>query len=245
MSRELQQFAKSQFAELILDLEKGWGVPAKVVGAIEPQLRGLHKRYLGFANLASVVGDGAIRADYIRAIPEVSYLSLVLILKGLENPSFVLMRQSIELVLKHIYFSTHPVEYSWSATRLGYREISFQFLLEYLRKTDELQKLSGGVELVQRIETEFHILSRYVHVHSESFIQFSRFEGHSKAHVRPLHAFEERSRELWPRLIVLLVAFFPHRFAGASIIEQKLIRFGLPPDLKTDLSVFLKAVATR
>lgn len=244
MSRELQQFTRTQYAEFGEDLSKGWGVPPNVIASVDSQIKSLHKRYLGLANLATVLGQSGQRADYINAIPEVGYLSLVLILKGLENPSFVLMRQTIELVLKHIYFSTHPVEYSWSATRLSYREITFQFLLDYLRKSDELQKLSIGVDLVQKIETEFHVLSRYVHVHSDSFIRFSQFSGHAKVHIQPMRAFEERSRELWPRLIILMISFFPHQFSGANLIEQKLIQSALTSDLRTSLSQHLKAIAT-
>jgi hypothetical protein len=243
MTNELKAYIKSCFTEFSEDLKQGWGVPPDVIKAVDSQLRGLHKRYLGLAVLATVLGDGQPRADYVAAVPEVTHLSMVLILKGLENPAFVLMRQSIELILKHIYFAHHPVEHSWSAKRIGYREISFQFLLDYLRKTDEVQEFTGGAELLQAVELEFHILSRYVHVHSGAFIRFSHFSGHATPHLSSLKSYEERSKELWPKLFSLMFVCMPTAHLRASTMELQLVLASLPADVKAGMKGHLKKLS--
>ena len=61
---------------------------------------------------------------------EAGQLTLIMGMKGLENTWCVLLRQSIELALKHIYFASHPVEYQWALSREDYRDLTFQSLLE-------------------------------------------------------------------------------------------------------------------
>src|SRR5207249_6097358 len=120
--------------------------------------------------------------------------------KGLENSAFVLLRQSIELVLKHIYFSTHPIEFGWSLRREDYREISFQFLLEYVRKTDEWKNTGWMVSLISDLEGQFHILSRFVHMQSRTFIPYGRGRNLLATNAASIAASEGRGRILGPAL---------------------------------------------
>jgi len=137
VTRELARFYKQQFDEFRLDLIESWGVHELSLKPVQSNLVSVYRQYLGLACLTTILSQRAPRNDYVRAVPEVSYLSMILAVKGLENSASVLLRQSIELALKHVFFSSHPVEFDWSLRRPGYREISFQFLLDYLRKTEE------------------------------------------------------------------------------------------------------------
>ena len=214
MSRELSRFYSDRFTEFRADLINSWAVRDRSLTPVDTALRTIYRRYLGLACLAGALSQGGKRKDYIRGVAEVSYLGIVLATKGLENPSCVLLRQSIELVMRHIYFANHPIEYQWSATRLGYREITFQFLLEYLSKTDEFSLFPDSNLLLTELERQFGVLSRFVHMHSRMFIPYVRTSVAS-ANAAAVSALQRRSSELWPLLICLLVAHFPTKFLGA------------------------------
>lgn len=137
MNKQLRLFCITEFSKFEQELLTSWQIDPDELKSISPSLKSLHKSYLGFATLCSMVTTENKRSSYIASAPEACLLSIVMMTKGLENPSHVMMRQCIELTLKHIYFSTHPVEYKWSQERIDYREINFQFLLGYIRKCDE------------------------------------------------------------------------------------------------------------
>ncbi len=137
MSNLLNRFFKDEYQDFREYLIKQWGLNTKLLGRIDSQLKPIHKRYLSFACAATAVGQRAPRNEYLSGVVEVIHLSLVLAAKGLENSTCVLSRQSIELILKHIFFSTHPVEYNWAETRVDYKDLTFQNLIEFIRRTDE------------------------------------------------------------------------------------------------------------
>ena len=187
----------------------------------------MHKRYLSLTCAATVLGHRTKRNDYIKNLVEVNYLCLVLSLKGLENAACVLLRQTIELTLKHIYFSTHPVEYEWARTKVGYRDLTFQFLLEYLSRTNEIKRLSGGEQVVKDIDENFGLLSRHVHVHSRKYMGFSNISKAYRTNQRVINKINQLTKPVWSLSILTLLVFFKIKFLKASSTEKDLIRFAL------------------
>jgi hypothetical protein len=244
VNRELSRFYKKRFTDFTTDLVYTWAIREPTLGAVNMLLRTIYRRYLGLACLSSVLSLSGQRKDYIRGVTEVSYLGVVLATKGLENPSCVLLRQSIELVTKHIYFANHPVEYHWSATRSGYREISFQFLLDYLRKTDEIALFPEGTLLLTEIERQFGILSRFVHMHSRSFIPYTSTSVRS-ANRASISDLNQRTGELWPLLICLLVAYFPGKFIAANKNERSVMVGALSTVWHNRFKQYLRAIALK
>jgi hypothetical protein len=223
VSRPISSFYKDEFEAFKETLTSTWGIDLTAIRAVEADLRGIYRKYLGIASMGAIVSHRARRNDYCRGVAEVSYLSMILSMKGLENSASVLLRQSVELTLKHIYFSTHPVEFSWSLTREGYKEITFQFLLDYLKKTDEASIFPQFPELIQQLEGRFHILSRYVHVHSRDFIPNLGFRRPKFALANTLDALIEHANDLWPTLTSLFITFCPNRYIAASHSEKKVV----------------------
>lgn len=237
MNKELLQFCRTEFEGFRSHLQSSWAVSEETAKHLDANLRNMHKRYLGFSCVCAVLSDGAERSSYLRAAPEACHLSLVLTVKGLENPAYVLMRQCIELVFKHIYFATHPVEYSWLANRVAYREINFQYILDYIRKTEALSILVMGDQLLVLLEEDFHILSRYVHVHNDAFIGYGRGVSIPSAE---LASFTKRAADIMSRLCLLLAVFFPEKYTSAQANEQALIGSVFIGNLKEEFKLVMK-----
>jgi hypothetical protein len=233
MTRTLPAFLSDEYNRFRSLAINEWNVDEGYLASIEHLLKPIHKRYLSLACAATIAGYRAQRNEYAEGIVEVGNLCLVLTLKGLENPSCVLLRQSIELVLKHIFFSSHPTEYQWAQSRVDYKDLTFQGLVEYIGRTDEYRSLGDSHDICNKIGEWYGVLSRYVHVHSRGFMRYSRSgTGYrpTEAHIKKL---EERTKGVWPCLIVLLTIFHIERFRKASLIEQRLIKQGLPKQYKS------------
>jgi len=239
MNRELERFFREQYSVFREGLIKRWGVSEKQINDLDWRLKPIHKRYLSLACLATVIGSNAKRSEYIEGVIEVNHLSLVLAAKGLENPACVLLRQSIELVLKHIYFSTHAVEYGWALTREDYRDLTFQSLLEYLNRTDEFGKLVNAREISVKINEWFGVLSRHVHVHSKGFLGYSKINSAYKPRVEIIDKFDIATKNIWPALMIVLIINNPEKYSKATIMEQYLIRNGLTNILRNKLDNYL------
>ncbi len=179
------------------------------------------------------------RNEYIYGLIEAGYLSIILTLKGVENPSCVLLRQSIELVLKHIYFSNHPVEYEWAQSREGFRDITFQYLIEYLGRCDERKNLDPSNNICDLLNEWYGKLSRYVHIHNKGFMSYSKIGSAFRPYDEVVDQLVERPREIWPLLIALLIAFFPNRYARASATEKKFMVYALPANRKAEVNRYL------
>jgi hypothetical protein len=121
--------------------------------------------------------------------------------------------------------------------------MTFTFLIEYLRKTDECKSLQIGSWLCDRVAYWFGTLSRYVHVHSKGFIAAGGLARAYKPSRSVLKTIDNRTHELWPILATLLVAFFPADFAHASVVEQKAIRNAMPRQIKSALAKYLRDIA--
>ena len=240
MNKELTKFCDAQYREFESELRTSWGIEARTIGLISDKLKFAYRKYLSFATLCSVLSIDEERSSYIKSAPEAYLLSLVMIAKGLENPAHVLMRQSIEMSLKHIYFSTHPVEYNWSQTRINYREINFQFLLDYLRKTDDLDGFSTKEGMVQRLEEHFHVLSRYVHVHSIKFTTFSKSASIFSKKTKFLEGITNQLADLISLEIVILIGFFKDKFLSIPANEKSLIMNALTGLYDSEFKIFLK-----
>jgi hypothetical protein len=231
MSRPLKDFQKEQFGNFIEHVLSAWGVGKKQLTALEEPLKQIHKRYLGLACISTIIGERSARGVYIDGVAEASHLSMVLSIKGLENPACVLLRQSVELVLKHIFFSTHPVEFGWADSQEGYKELTFQKLIEYIGRTEELQRLEQGNQVCVRLNECFGVLSRYVHVHSRGFIGYKTVGRKNEAKIEIVTKLNERTREIWPVLTAILVVYFPKKYLKANVLEQRVIRSGITKDL--------------
>jgi len=245
MNRPLTEFCKQNFADFCDDLTQNWAVPIKSVAARKVQLRGIHRRYLAFACTTTVVAERAARSEYLCAVAEVAYLSMVLAAKGIENTSGVLLRQCIELILKHLYFTTHPVEYAWAQSHEGYRELTFQFLVEYCGKTQESTDFHGANQVYADLAGHFASLSRYVHVHSRRFIKYGKRRNTKQCDQASMCRLKDVADHLWPVLGFLLILHFPRKFNRASIMEQKLMQSGLTKDLRQRLTQHLRMVSLK
>jgi hypothetical protein len=243
MTRILSDLCKSEYEDFVAELRKNWSVPQTTVKQLHSQIKQIHRSYLSLACAATVTAHRASRNEYLTGLVEANYLSMVLAIKGVENPCCVLLRQSIELLLKHIYFSTHPVEYTWAKSRESYRDLTYQFLLEYLRRTDEISKITNPKSVVDRLDYHYAILSRYVHVHSQSFIGYKILSTSENRPYIVVGRMRQRTTELWPLLTLTLIASLPRRFLSASASERDLVRKGLPRKHRELLDGLLKAIA--
>ena len=232
MSKPLNQFIESQYSQFIKAITIAWAIDEKQLSKNHSKLKPIFKRYLSLACIVTLVGGKRPWNEYVNNLIEASHLSLVLGLKGYENPCCVMLRQSIELVLKHIYFVTHPVEYEWVNSHEGYRDLTFQKLLEFWIITPEYQVLDADKFFYTSITQSFGVLSRHVHVHSKSFLGYRRVNVKPQININALRKLDERTREIWPLLTVVLVAQFPRAYHRASLLEKRLIRGFLPKKFK-------------
>lgn len=239
MSSPLTSFINDQYARFKDDLTSNWGVTQRDLDKYQRDLKAIYKRFLSLACTGTVIGHRARRNDYMYGVIETGYLSIVLTLKGVENPSCVLVRQSIELVLKHIYFSNHPVEYEWARSREGFRDLTFQYLIEYLSRCEERKNLDPSNNICELLNEWFGKLSRHVHVHNKGFIGYRRVGSTYRPYDEAIGKLVERTREVWPLLIILLIGFFPNRYVRASATEKQLMMNTLPTTRKSQVKKYL------
>ena len=239
MNSPITNYINDQYERFKDDLTSNWGVTPRDLGECHNHLKATYKRFLSLACTCTIMGYRTKRNEYIYGVIEAGYLSIVLTLKGVENPQCVLLRQSIELVLKHIYFSNHPVEYEWARSREGFRDLTFQRLIEYLGNCEERKKLDPSNSMCELLNEWFGKLSRHVHVHSKYFIGYGSTATTLR---RPNEAFVklvERTKVIWPLLISLLIAFFPKKYLKASAIEKRLMINALSRDRKNEINRYL------
>lgn len=236
MNRILTQFHRDQYNHFKQQLVSSWGVNQRHIDKLDTQLKPIHKRYLSLACAATVIGHGARRNEYIEGVVEANYLCLVLAIKGLDNPSCVLLRQSIELVLKHIYFATHPVEYTWAQSREDYQDLTFQNLLQYQGRTEECQRFQLCHDICVVLNEWFGKMSRHVHVHSGGFMGYSKVGSAYQPKAQILKKLNERTKEVWPRLTAILLVHFTKRYFAASSTEQSVIMSGLSGNLRKQVN---------
>jgi hypothetical protein len=239
MSRTLSQFQSSQYDLFVRDAASEWNIPIDFLERSRSKLFPIFKRYLSLACAATVSGHGAARNEYSQGVVEGAYLAMMLALKGLENPSCFIVRQVIELTLKHIYYQTHSVEHGWVQRNDSYKGFGFQQLIDYLGHTNEISSASIRKAVVEPIEEWYSKLSRYVHVHSGLFIGYktNRDRRFRKAVDRRLDTIAQISEQLWPAITSLIIIFSPDRFASASLLERRLIRAKLGASLATMIKI--------
>ena len=240
MNSILNSFFQDQYKDFKNILVSQWSVDSATFSQFGRTINPIHKKYLALSCAATVIGQRSHRNEYAEGITESSFFALVLAIKGLENPASVLLRQNIEMCLKHIYFYSHPVEYNWAATRDAYKELNFQMLLEYLTKTDEYKNFSSRKKNYDTLSATYAILSRYVHVQSKGFLNYSKINKAYKINVNVIKKIGDYSKNIWPILITLLIIYFPSKYKKASAIEKSLIRSGLTIDLKTSIDHYLR-----
>ncbi len=239
MNKKLLDFRKEQYSDFITILNEKWAVKPVTYKKFEPLVKTIFYRFLSLGCLATVIGYRSKRNEYIEGVVEASYLSIIFTLKGLENPTCVLLRQSIELVLKHIYFSQHLVEYDWVKSRDGYREINFQYLLEYLRKTNEYNEFELGVDVCNELNSWFSEFSRHVHVQNRGYMKFNTIGKAYRIKDTNVRRLNQQTKMLWPLLIVLLIIYFPSKFLKSAPIEQSLIINAIPAQFKSQIAEYL------
>jgi len=224
MNRALSKFCKEEYERFRTNLIHDWGVPEAKINSHDQRLRSVHKRYLSLACVASVTPKKKGIKEFLRGVVEAGYLSQVLAARGLENPALVLLRQTIEQTLKHIYLSFHPVEYSWVCSRVAYRELSFQMLLDFVRKTDKHNDLLRyHMNLCEKLDELFGELSRHVHVHSRDFMGYLRIGSKAAPSAPILKRLDSLTRRLWPLLVLMITVFFPEAYHAAQTNERNLI----------------------
>jgi len=243
MTSPVTRFCTQDFQRLKDQLVRRWAVDPKDIAAVEPKLKVLHKSYLSLACTATIMGLRKKPNEHIQGVVECCYLCVVLATKGAENVCFVLLRQSLELVLKHLFFACHPVEYEWASTREGYRELGFAALVSFFSRTDECAGLDPDEWLRGRLKHWHAILSRYVHVHSRRFLGYSKVGSCFRPDQETVQRIAKAARELWGILAAVLVVYFPERYHRASGIEKRLIRQGMPKKVRGLMDRYLRTCA--
>ena len=235
MSKLLDDFVKTRYSEFSQAVVDNWGIDSKELFKVEGEFKPIFKRYLSLGCVATLLGERRRRNEYIQSLIEASQLCLVLGLKGLENACCVILRQSIELILKHIYFSTHPVEYEWVTFHEGYRDLTFQKLLDFWIITPEYRALDPDKSVYTLVNEWFSVLSRHVHIHSKNFIGYKQVNLGHWIDITGLRKLNDRTKEIWPLLTIILVGQFPKSFFNASVVERRLIRNFLPKKFRDKL----------
>lgn len=238
MSRALTKFVNDEYGLFRRELIDSWSVSRSKIAPLDPILKRIHKKYLSLACAATIVGRRTRGKDYLHALIEVAYLSQALALKGLENPVFVLLRQSTELALKYIYFSFHPVEHYWTLTREDYKDLNFQILLEFVRRTDEHRDFAEHLNICDELNESFSLLSRYIHVHNKRFMNYSGINSTFPPNIEVLRRLDRSAKRLWRSLVILLILFHPGKYHHAQAIERDLMLSSIEPKLRRRLHYY-------
>ena len=244
MASLLADFCRTQYQEFCALINSDWGVSDAHINVISPRLKAIHRRFLAIACTASIASYRRPRGEYAASIIDGCQLAIVLSAKGAENSVRVLLRQSVELALKHIYFVDHPVEYSWAQTRADYRQPTFQGLLEYLKRTEEMRKIDAGQDIANQITSDYAKLSRYVHVKNRKFHSFSPIRAANRSKVvDTVNKMDAQTSTLWPALIVLLTVFSERAYTKASQLEKRLVRSGMKAAYKSSFDRYLRSLS--
>ena len=238
MNEPLSAFVKQQYAAFRGKLKKSWSVDETNRHLVDSRLKPIHKKFLSLACAASAVGRRSKSRCYISGVTEAAYLSQCLAAKGIANPTAVLLRQSIELVLKFIYFSFHPIELHWASTRENYKDITFQYLLDFMKRTDEHKSFVKYCDISTSLDEIYGVLSRYVHVQSGPFIKYSPVPLKEEELIKVMRNFANHTERLWPLFNILIVLYFPERYHSAHDNERRLIMSSIPKDLKKRLHYY-------
>jgi hypothetical protein len=108
------------------------------------------------------------------------WLSVNFACTGLYKQAHVCLRASLEMTLRLVYFSKHPIEYSWwcdgksedlkDKNSRG-EDRSYFGRLESFQKFEKTAKKSGKAvpKLIDKIKNEYSQLSKYVHGNKDRF----------------------------------------------------------------------------
>jgi hypothetical protein len=118
-------------------------------------------------------------------------------------------------------------------------------LLEYIKKTDEASSFPEFQQMMQQLEGRFHVLSRYVHVHSREFIPYPRSARFRLSDGSALQSVIEHATDLWPILTALFIAFFPNKYVRANHSEKRVIAATLGPVATTQVKTYLREMSIR
>jgi hypothetical protein len=228
----LKGFVNAEFVRFEKDLQANWHVAPALISARLADLKSIFRKYLALSCTAASMSDSASRPGYLSVVAETGYLSMVLALRGAQNTSMVLTRQTIELVLKHIYYAQHPVEHAWAQRRTGYREITFQFLIEYLRSMEELELLPKHDDVIAVLLDWYAKLSVHVHVHNARHLGFPEINSPPATTSASIDSLRAASDELWPVLVLLMRVFCDDQYLAMSEREKDLARSCFPSGLK-------------
>lgn len=235
MKKLIKKALADQRIAFIEDLTTRWGIHQDVIAARSNEIRHIFDQFLSLSCAATVLSNNRPRATYLKALPEAAYLSMVMAFKGARNTCAVLNRQAIELVLKDIYFSTHPIEYNWTQKKTGYRELTFQSLIDYLKNMEECDLIPSGAEFVPPILDWYAKLSSHVHTHSAAHIGFPDIKQVLPTDVN-IDVLRKVADGLWPVLVFILCVFFQSEYCTAQSNEKDLIRDCFSKKLKRHYS---------
>ncbi|MFT3866953.1 MAG: hypothetical protein QM715_00515 [Nibricoccus sp.] len=223
MSAEVEKQVKALVAERIKALEAEWAVPASVVAAVEPQLRHVTKMLTGVCCLAGCLEGKQPRDDYLMQIPENLWVASILALRGHVNAANVAARQAIELLLKHLYFLDHPVEYRWVQTDDNLKEFGFQYLVDYVQRLPEFDRFEAKKQCVDTLSAVFAETSRYVHVHSAKFFSGGGVTKKTEDGIKSFKEVGGRLEKIVPCISSLVTVYQWNHYMTISPAEQKMI----------------------
>jgi len=126
-------------------------------------LLGLWSHHFNFETTYRKIFLEEIRSDAIQ--------SLQLSLLNLKRPVSLLIRSIIENLLKHIFYYDHIIEFERSEKEEQYYQ-SMDNLWSYLKNHPRLD-LYENTDVIGRLQTEYSILSRYVHSKSSKHMSLT------------------------------------------------------------------------
>lgn len=201
----------------------------------ERDLKRIFKSTIGFSCLSTNILPIEIQS-FAGVLNEGSLCLNHLFFQGFFTSGFALLRTIFETHLKVIYFSNHPVELKWTMERVGYKEINYSFLFEYLFKTDEARNLHSNILLNERITDNYALLSRYVHCHNPGFSQFSLLRN-SKEYSSTLAQSAKVTYEVFSICTLLFGIFFKKNWTNVTPAEKSLALLAFK---ETDKKEFLR-----
>ena len=222
MNEPVSRHLHSELGLLFEHLKTEWSVDrSNFTSAQWNRVRYYGKIYVIISCFCEVMCTGVERASFLRNIPEVFMLSLTFGVKGYKNALGSNLRQSIELVYKHIYYAYHPVEYSWVCDRDAFKEIGNAYLEGYLEKTSEKRFQSVKTSL-EMLSYQYGKLSRYVHTHNPDYFGQTKLKSNPDIDL-VLKEMEGGYSVVAKSIILVVIAYFPAVFEATSEPEKRLI----------------------
>lgn len=165
-------------------------------------------------------------------MPEIfmdAYISVYFASIGLYKQANVSLRAQLETVLRLVYFSRHPVEFSWWQEGKDYfknKDVWFEDYIYFrrLQSIKQFQKISkkqgNNIILLDEIRKLYSLLSKYVHSRISSF-QTSPVRFTPKYSNKEFRDWSKNFNKSKLYINLLLALGFSNEFENTTVTNQK------------------------